>query len=245
MQANAVPIIKITLKKSQTAKAQLVKLTQRAQNYIKPFTAKTESNPLVFSSVSKPDNLFNIQSSEIHNNNKTFDNVYRTTRPTDLRAYSISAPDYGVAGFVEDIEMDSIPYFKIPWNNLKNNSKDKINLERAELSSIYVLLNLYAHKFRGKRVEIYCDNISVIKMLNENKTVEIKSDLEPIVNKIAAICRENKINPYWSRIVGVPQIAADRLIRGIDDPFQYSSCKAMSKPDSMGLQHLNDIFNVW
>eukprot|EP01084_Bolivina_argentea_P002569 4752_1 len=266
MRRNMQLLLKNVLQSSQISRGELFNLTKRARNYapiIKPLNAFTRNIEINSQLTDKKKNILKPVHPDItlnktlkndihslqknidlyHQHQQSFDSVFATSKKIDISAYCCYVHKQGIAGF---INIENIPYFTIPMNKLPINDgcDEEYEIHFNELLSIYILLKSYSDTFKGKRIHIYCDNSSVIRMLNEYKAKDATNpNIQLIITKIAKLCMEYKINIHWSRIGGIATIIMDRLARSIDNPFQYSKFKPQSKPNPMASQYLKNIFD--
>eukprot|EP01084_Bolivina_argentea_P082540 149454_1 len=269
MQTSIQRLFKHALQKSHISKLELLNLTKRARTLasaVKPVQAFTynlemhrdllqkDQNDIAVSTIVNDINLLQ-RSMQLYDQNKNiFDDLYQTTKKIEMNAYCTCISPHGMAGYVH---IENAPYFQIPYSEMHQKFADVAMVNKADLehlnayvdhekdalSAIYVLLKLNAHIFKGKRVQIFCDNLSVINMLNEYEAKKSKPHLQSVISSIANVLIEYKINPVWSRVGGVELVTVDRLARFTEDPFQFLRFETQSKPDPTGSMHLHSLLD--
>lgn len=120
----------------------------------------------------------------------------------------------GIGGFTAET---AATYFQVHWNEVRLNQHHDILWK--ELVAVFVLLSLMKRKWTRKYVLMWCDNKPVVHMLITYKAKVTRPDLQWLIIRIAEICMEQDINPWYEWIEGTENVTADKLSRFAPQPF--------------------------
>ena len=150
-----------------------------------------------------------------------------------MEAFTDAAGSIGIGGYVA---IDQAPYFQVKWSEVHMNSNRDIQWK--ELVAIVVLIECNASRFRNKYVCIWSDNRPVIDMLIKWRATLRRPDLQHLIRKIAKICIDYNIRPWWEHIEGKRNVIADRLSRFHQNPFEFARTKPREHAHSRAATYL-------
>jgi len=157
-------------------------------------------------------------------NGKSFDFILKPRDCFDYTAYTDAAGSVGIGGYVD---MQRAPYFQVLWSEVDDTS-DK-DIQWKEMVAICVLIECNIDLFKGKCINIWCDNEPVVWMLIKWRAPLDRKDLQHILRRIAKLCIFNDIVPWWDHIPGDINITADRLSRFHHNPFEFARARSVRK----------------
>ena len=181
---------------------------------------------------------------------KTFDFILKPRKCFELKAFTDAASkEGGIGGF---IDINNAPFFQIDWTEVSE-TQDR-DIQWRELTAIAVLFMCFKNKFAGKCINVWCDNDPVVWMLIKWRANLQRTDLQKLLRKIAGICIEFDIVPWWDHIPGEENTIADNLSRFNKDPFSNSrvkpnkffnhKLKPASKPTVSARENLQECINL-
>ena len=150
-------------------------------------------------------------------NGKSFDFILKPRDCFDFTAYTDAAGSLGIGGYVD---IPHAPFFQVGWHQVSDTSDKDIHWK--EMVAICVLIESNIDLFKGKCINIWCDNEPVVWMLIKWRAPLDRKDLQHILRRIAKLCIFNDIVPWWDHIEGHRNITADRLSRFHYHPFEFA-----------------------
>ena len=156
---------------------------------------------------------------------KSFDFILKPRECFDLSAYTDASSSIGIGGY---IHVEDAPFFQVGWDEVDITSNTDI--QWMELTAVCVLIECNVDIFKGKCVNIFCDNLAVVWMLIKWRAPLHRKDLQQIIRRIARLCIFNDIIPWWDHIEGQNNITADRLSRFERNPFECVQVTPARKP---------------
>ena len=146
-----------------------------------------------------------------------FDRILRgrSLWTSDVAIYTDAAGRHGgIGGY--SAQKKSI-FYQIAWTEVQPAQHHDIHWK--EMVAVLVMLKLVQERFRNKFITIWCDNKPVVGMLIGYKAKVTRPDLLWIITKIADICMECNISPWYEWIEGTSNTTADKLSRFLPQPF--------------------------
>ena len=128
-----------------------------------------------------------------------------TSQEVNFYTDASANPELGCGGISEN------DWFIMQWND-KFIKQNKPSINYLELYGVTVAVKLWIHKYKNKQITIFCDNMSVVQMVNNNSSkckncmVLIRIIvLQALTNNVKIHLkhvegRKNKIADYWSRL---------------------------------------------
>ena len=162
-----------------------------------------------------------------------FEFILKPRKCWELQAFCDASSKIGAGGF---IQIPNAPHFQIRWSEIPESQSQSPDILWMEMAAILMLFLLYKDEFSGKVVCIWSDNEPDIAMLIRWRAPLNRPDLQSLIRKIAAICIEYEIRPWWEHIAGKRNTTADRLSRFHDDPFELASVKPDRKTCSVSVR---------
>ena len=169
-----------------------------------------------------------------------FEAIIKPRHIPDITAYTDAASIYGgIGGYIHRLNGE---WFQQHWDEIDLHNKDR-DIHWKELTAIAVLIRLYKHKFRHKRVTIYCDNEAVVYMLINFRANLKRPDLQAILRYIAKELITFNIQLWINHIAGADNITADAMSRFYINPTQYSSIPLTASPSNAlrATQYFSDL----
>ena len=163
----------------------------------------------------------------------SFDFILQPRNSCDMVAFTDAAGKEGIGGFVK---IQNAPYFQVRWNEVMIDTEYDIHWK--EMVAIAVLFECNAYLFKNKRICIWADNKPVIDMLIKWRAKIARPDLQHLLRRIAHICIQYNITPWWEHIEGKKNKTADRLSRFHPRPFCFESVTPARKPSTSARQAL-------
>ena len=168
-----------------------------------------------------------------------YDNVWT---PEDLDWYTDASKNtklgfggiFGASWFAKNwTEDDNIGNFIV--------DKDP-SIQYLELYAVTVSIILWIHKVRNKRIRLYCDNKSVVDMINDN-TSSCKNCMV-LIRIIVLESMKHNVRVYAEHVKSEDNILADALSRGQKVRFWNEVFKMGKKVDIAGQEIPNKIWPV-
>lgn len=156
---------------------------------------------------------------------KSFDFILKPRNCFDYQAYTDASGAIGIGGYVNT---DNAPFFQVTWKEMKDMLETDIQWK--EMVAICVLIECNLELFKGKCINIFCDNQAVVWMLIKWRAPLHRTDLQHVLRRIARLCIFNDIIPWWDHIEGSHNITADRLSRFQYNPFEFAQVRPAKKP---------------
>ena len=159
----------------------------------------------------------------------------------DIDMYSDASGSFS-KGYGAYCKFDWVQNF---WCETDGEFFKKINpsIEYLELYGVTVAVYLWIHRFKNKRIKLYCDNNSVCGMINS--TVSTCKNCMVLLKIIAlqSIKFNVKISAEW--INTDSNVIADALSRGQWDRFWHNAPKEMNKNRTIVPDRLWPIRKIW
>ena len=141
----------------------------------------------------------------------------------DLELYTDAASSVGFGGYFND------EWFQGKWlPNMHLSPTKGISIEWQELFPIVVACALWFPQFSGKRIQFWCDNESVVAIINSGHSKAPR--IMDLLRFLVLLSMKHNFFVRARHVPGVSNDIADALSRFQDERFRASAPKAQKTP---------------
>ena len=152
----------------------------------------------------------------------------------DLEIFTDAAGVHGgIGGFTQH---NSGSFFQVRWDDLP--LAPHHDIQWKEMIAVYIAMILNIETIRNSNITLWCDNQPVVYMLIKCRAKIGRPDLFWIIAKIAALCLDNDIWPWFEWIEGDINKTADKLSRFLPDPFAELDQPPINDQSATARHHL-------